>query len=372
MEQFLSISDPLILKFLKVLTQTVRQSRRSLFADDKLRSGLEIKTARLLYALSVLQFITNNTCNMPFHVPLTEAILCHRGTQKLVTFLNRIGAVVSVDTVNRIAVKVVKNKMEKGVGGYLVEGKVTIASIDNVDVLEPYAFACALDDTRSWHGTSVQCVQPLPESGSLTESDLHAQRVVCQSNVLPPDNTSNSPIPVLKKKRQKRTLTEHSPHTAMVASQPQSSKPLPLIELHLSEYASHTPPNMSLADFRPSVCEQESLDKLQEDIFQCLIHKLYRSKQSDMFFPGLQSFVNCVRKQCADREVSNVVYIEITSEKADSKQTLLGVISRLQTTFIKEQRQVCHCSWRWKNICHITGNKTRVSMSFTMANSLPW
>ena len=51
-----------------------------------------------------------------------------------------------------------------------------------------------------------------------------------------------------EKKRQKRTLTEHSPHTA---SQPQSSKPLPLIELHLSEYASHTPLNMSLADFRP-------------------------------------------------------------------------------------------------------------------------
>ena len=98
LEQFLSISDPLILKFLKVLTQTVRQSRRSLFAEDKLRSGLEIKTARLLYALSVLQFITNNTCNMPFHVPLTEAILCHRGTQKLVTFLNRIGAVYLSET----------------------------------------------------------------------------------------------------------------------------------------------------------------------------------------------------------------------------------------------------------------------------------
>ena len=69
-----------------------------------------------------------------------------------------------------------------------------------------------------------------------------------------------------------------------------------------------------------------------------MIHKLYRSTESDKFFPGIQSFVNCIRKQCTDSEVSNVVYVEIISEKADSKQTLLGVIGRLQTTFVKEQR----------------------------------
>ena len=109
---------------------------------------------------------------MPFHVPLTEAVLCHRGTQKLVTFLNQVGAALSIETVNRIAVKVVKNRMEKGVQAHLVEGKVTVVSIDNVDVLQPYAFVCTLDNTRSWHGTSVQCVQPLPKSGNLTESDI--------------------------------------------------------------------------------------------------------------------------------------------------------------------------------------------------------
>ena len=124
----------------------------------------------------------------------------------------------------------------------------------------------------------------------------------------------------------------------MVAPQPHVHTALPPLEIDSSQYASHTHSRATLADFRPSACEIESLDKLQEDIFLCMIHKLYRAKESDKFFPCLQSFVNCVRKQCADTEVSNVVYVEIISEKADSKQTLLGVIGRLQTTFVKEQR----------------------------------
>ena len=180
------------------MTQTVRQSQRCLFPEDKFASGLELKTVRILYALSVLQFITSN---MPFYVPLTEAILCHGGTQKLVTFLNRVGAVSSIETVNRIAVKVVENRMKKGIKAQLVEGKVTI---DNVDVLQPYAFVCTLDDTRSWHGASVQCVQPLPKSGNLTESDIHPQGELHTSIApppVPPAHVFNSPIPILKKKR---------------------------------------------------------------------------------------------------------------------------------------------------------------------------
>ena len=56
-------------------------------------------------------------------------------------------------------------------------------------------------------------------------------------------------------------------------------------------------------------------------------------------FPGLQSLVNCVRQQAADKEVSHVSYVEIVSEKADCKPTLRGVISRLQKIFVQELKQ---------------------------------
>ena len=55
-----------------------------------------------------------------------------------------------------------------------------------------------MDKTRSWHGTSVQCVQPLPVSGTLS-----------QEEVLTGDDTGKrpistpvaSPMPVEKQKR---------------------------------------------------------------------------------------------------------------------------------------------------------------------------
>ena len=43
----------------------------------------------------------------------------------------------------------------------------TAISIDNIDILQPFSFVSSLDATRSWHGTSVQCVQPHPSSGHL-------------------------------------------------------------------------------------------------------------------------------------------------------------------------------------------------------------
>ena len=46
------------------------------------------KTIRHLYAISVLLFITDNTCCMPFHVPVIETVLSHSGSQKLARVLN--------------------------------------------------------------------------------------------------------------------------------------------------------------------------------------------------------------------------------------------------------------------------------------------
>jgi len=46
-----------------------------------------------------------------------------------------------------------------------------------------------------------------------------------------------------------------------------------------------------------------------------------------------------MRKQSADKEVSNVTYIEVVSEKADSKHTLIGVVSQTQQVLVQELGQ---------------------------------
>ena len=78
---------------------------------------------------------------------------------------------------------------------------------------------------------------------------------------------------------------------------------------------------------------------MQKDLFCSNVLRKAGSSLSIQPFPGLQSIVNCVRKQASDKEVSQITYVEIVSEKADSKPTLMGVISRLQKTFVEELGQ---------------------------------
>ena len=94
LETLVSGCDPVLLDFIRQLTQTVRESRRKLFHDEK--EKVTTKTVRQLYILCVLLFCTNSTCSMPLHVVLTEAILCHGGSLELVRIFNRIGAVASI------------------------------------------------------------------------------------------------------------------------------------------------------------------------------------------------------------------------------------------------------------------------------------
>lgn len=85
--------------------------------------------------------------------------------------------------------------------------------------------------------------------------------------------------------------------------------------------------------------EKSALHDLQNDLFQSCVLRKYGPAESDQVFPSLQSLINCIRKQATDREVSKVSYVEILSERADSKPTLLSVIGRLHKVFVQELKQ---------------------------------
>lgn len=109
---------------------------------------------------------------MPFHILNAKAILCHGGSHELVKIFNRLGAAASLDTCLRLATQVVQDRMANGIKPELEEGALSIISIDNIDILQPHSFVSCTDATRSWHGTSVQCVQPLPHSALLKEEEM--------------------------------------------------------------------------------------------------------------------------------------------------------------------------------------------------------
>ena len=333
----LNTVNPDLLHFLRTMTQPIRCSRRKLFdCTTSAEYNSHTKNVRLFYALSMLVFCTYPQCSVPMHVLVTEAVLCHGGTLELVAILNRLGAAASLDTVNRLATCVVTRRMSDGVLSDLATQKFAAVSIDNIDILQPYGFVSCTDATRSWHGTSVQCVQPLPLSGNLTDDNVlppvqgvHTNKRTCNSPV-------NTPVAREKYKRRRRTLAERSsPHTELVAITSQSN---PFQTTRVGQYERRIGP-LTLDHFKPNESEQSALESLRHDLFHSIVLRKCGSSLPTQPFPGLQSIVNCMRKQAYDKEVSKVTYVEIISEKADCKATLIRVIGRLQNIFVEQYRQ---------------------------------
>ena len=328
-------TDPELLNFLTMMTQPVRHSRRKLFESSPvpMEQNTHTKKVRLFYALSVLLFCTNTTSTCSSD---RGGVMPWRHTR---IGLNRLGAAACFDTVNRLATHIVKRRVTEGIKSDLAPQRFAAVSIDNIDILQPYGFVSCLDATRSWHGTSVQCTHPLPVSGHLTPDDVLTPATVSGATN---KRMCSSPVNTREKhKRRRRTLTEHaSPHSTMVteSQEPTTSLSNPFQTTNTAEYANSSV-MLKLEDFKPNFAEQSALNTLQNDLFLCIMLRKAGSTLSMQPFPGLQSLVNCVRHQAAEKEVSHITYVEIVSEKADSKPTIMGVISRLQTTFVEELKQ---------------------------------
>lgn len=141
--------------------------------------------------------------------------------------------------------------------------------------------------------------------------------------------STNAGVTLLQSWVHPTTMVDPSVHPC-----PSTTEPFDAIDL--SNYSSTARRTLSLTDFKLNAIEQSSLDTLQTDLFHSIV---LRAFDSSLSFPAIPSLINCIRKQAADKEVSNVTYVEVVSEKADSKPTLIGVISRLQKVFVQELGQ---------------------------------
>ena len=261
------------------------------------------------------------------------AIFCHGGSLELVRILNRVGAVSSLDTNSRLATMVVQQRLKRGIEPELEPNKFTVISVDNIDILQSHAMVSSLDATCSWHGTSIQCVQPLPLSATLTQNELF--QVNSRKRAL------ESPEVLPAPKRHQRTITE--------GSSPQSNAALPtgllsfphegsLEDIDTTDYPS-CPSSLTLASFHQSVKEGKSLTSLQKGLFHCVWLKDAQSRNQEITLPGIPSLINCVQALRDETEVSKVVYVDILSEIADCKSTLIKIIANLHRTFVKEMNQ---------------------------------
>ena len=96
------------------------------------------------------------------HLALTDAVDICGGSRKLLKILNRVGTTCSADTHDWFVTHIAEMQREKRVWDDLSSDVFTVVSADNFDLLQSHVGLYCGDQHRSYHGTTIQIVQPNP------------------------------------------------------------------------------------------------------------------------------------------------------------------------------------------------------------------
>ena len=147
----ISSTNNLLWQFICSCTQSVRERTGRKNQDDA-----HVKTVRRFFLICMMRFTTNPQCYTELHQLVAEAVEVQGGSRKLIKLLNRLGVSVSVDTHDEFVTDVAEKEKEKGIWNQLLRFICTFFSADNLDFLQRHAAVYCGDQTRSYHGTTLQ------------------------------------------------------------------------------------------------------------------------------------------------------------------------------------------------------------------------
>ena len=168
-EELIADMDPKLWEAITLLTQSLSERRGTCKADKENSTAYHIKRVRRLFLLCNLMFITDDRCSIPLHILLADLVESQGGSALLHRILNRVGVCASSDTLSRFMqhkAKAVSGKPEV----FPNMESFTIVSADNVDLIHKHARVVRGNTNSSWHGTTVQAVQPMPSLSLVSHS----------------------------------------------------------------------------------------------------------------------------------------------------------------------------------------------------------
>ena len=134
---------------------------------------------RTFNLLNTLQFCTNPIQPLLIHDLLGDAVEICGDSRQLLRILNRLGCTSSPDTHGRFVTQHANNQRTNSLWNELAPAAFMVASVDNFDMLQSYAAVYCGNQQCSYHGTTIQIVQP----SSLLEC---GNRICTTASILPP------------------------------------------------------------------------------------------------------------------------------------------------------------------------------------------
>ena len=197
--------------------------------------------------------------------------------------------------------------------------------------------------SRSWHGTSVQCVQPRPitvklksfcTSEATLTSGSTSDNVSIYSYHTPHKRGNSSPTLSPMSHKRYRTFTEKGTHSSIVA--PDMSE-IHFDDLNLTsvEYRSCMMSQFSISNFRLVDSEMEALHTLQNATLKYVITKRFNDDNNS--YPSLCHFVSSSCYSNVNNEKADIHFMNVLSLKADSQDTITLILHDIYNTFICKQ-----------------------------------
>ena len=281
-----------------------------------------LKSVRKYFIICTLLFTTNPTCATTMHHLVADTVEVNGGTRNLIRVLNRLGVSVASDTHDRLVTDVAESQRATPIWSELSPNTFTIASTDNIDFLQSHATVYCGDQTRSYHATTVQVVQPVPSlqlpitapPGPPQPSTV--EHLLGTTKRLLPHSPSNSPHQLGKVGPKRRRTIKVSPQKVSTLSKLTHTK---------STALSHK--NLKLDNFDEKADEKASKTKLYNEVFTYFLQKLVL-QVSSKFLKPLREFLLPSPAQLMNSNSSLIYYMELIDENADSLETM-GSVSEL-------------------------------------------
>ena len=309
--------NPLLLDFLTSTTNTIRE--REISDTTK-----HIKKIRLYFILCQLMFCTNPKIPTPIHNLIADLIEVCGGSRQLIRILNRLGCASSPDTHDRYVTQHAMAQRQSTVWNHIPNNVFTIASVDNFDMLQSYAAVYCGDQQRSYHGTTMQLVQP--NANLVLPCTQHSLEQSVRVTRQPDINLRNPQLQPPEPKRQRTVSIKNLTSTLQA-----SYNTMPTVE----------PTVLTLDSFPEDTHQGKERCILQNKLFSYILQKyaFHHHHDTDAISTDFEATLSELRvflddqSDCSVTHSSTVHYMELVDENPDCMETMSLVAEDLLAKF---------------------------------------